>query len=494
MADQTQETEDTTAVLDELAEGPQSPSLNLKIDIEDSGPCRKHVRITVPRADIDAVLDQQVGELMSNAEVPGFRPGHVPDALIRKRFKKELSEKVKQQVLMLSLEQLATGNEIEPINEPDLDVEAIELPDEGDFSFEFDVEVRPTFDLPNYKGLQIERPVRTITDEDVAAYTQEFLEQYAQLVPVDEPAQSGDTVIVDVQFSHNGEELREFKELALRVRPTLRFHDAELPDFDKLIVGAKADDVRETTLKVSLEAEQLEMRGEEIQARFTVLDVKRPEMPVLNEEFFTRIGAKSEEDLREQFRRMLDRQVQYEQRQATRDQVLSKITEAADWDLPEELVRKQVENAMRREILELQQSGFTSADIRAREAELRQNSLTTTRKNLKQHFVLDRIAEEEKIEVTGSDIDTEIAVMAMQAGENPRRVRSRLIKSGVIENLEAQIRERKAVDVILNHAQFTDKSLPSFTEAHVEGVNRAICGGIKDVEVPAEGEGDEQEA
>src|SRR5690606_40208038 len=128
---------------------------------------------------------------------------------------------------------------------------------------------------------------------------------------------------------------------------------------------------------------------------------------VLDEEFLLRIGASSEENLRSQVKGMLERQVKYEQRQSCRRQVLEQITESANWDLPEDLVSKQVENALRREILEMQQAGFTSKEILARENDLRQRSLTTTRRNLKQHFVLDRLAEEENVEVTSDDLNAE---------------------------------------------------------------------------------------
>jgi trigger factor len=229
-----------------------------------------------------------------------------------------------------------------------------------------------------------------------------------------------------------------------------------------------------------------------VHAAFTVLDVKRLSVPELNDEFLARIGVDSEEDLRNKVRERLERQVTYQQRQATRQQVLAKITESADWDLPEDLVRKQVDNALRREVLEMQQAGFSPREIRAKENELRQQSITMTRKNLKEHFVLDRIAEEEKIEVTPQDIDMEITVMALQSGENPRRVRARLQKSGVIENLEAQIRERKAVDIILEHAEFKDKKQPVLSTPDVEAVDRSICSTIADTEVEDEEESGEE--
>ncbi|MEZ6068499.1 MAG: trigger factor [Planctomycetaceae bacterium] len=480
---------------DQIAEGGDATAvekLDLKIDIEDAGPCRKHVKITVLRADVDRVMDDQVQEFVDSAAVPGFRPGHVPDALVRKRYRKELAEKVKQELLMASLAQLGEADNIEPINEPNIDVEGIELPDEGDFTYQFDVEVRPTFDLPEYKGLEIERPTREITDADIDAYTDGFLEQYSHLVPVDEPAKAGDLVVADVEVTHGDRVVQKLGELSVRIRPTLRFYDAEFEGFDKLMVGAAADDVREATVTVSQEADELELRGEQVSVKFTVLDVKRPELPALDEAFFERIGASSEADLKSQFRSMLERQVQYAQRRAVREQVLEKITASADWDLPEELLRKQVENAMRREKLEMQQAGFSTSEIRAREGELRQNSLTTTRQNLKQHFILDRVAEEENVDVTGADVETEIMMMAMQSGENPRRVRSRLIKSGMIENLEAQIRERKAVDVILANAKFKDIELPPFMEQNVEAIDRSLTSGIADTAVEYDDADDEE--
>jgi trigger factor len=462
--------------------------LNLQVDVQTAGPCRKHVKITVPREDVDRVMSNQVQEFIDSAAVPGFRPGHVPEALVRRRYRKELGDKVKQDLLMASLSQLGESAQIEPINEPSIDIEGIELPDEGDFTYEFDVEVRPEFELPNYKGLSINRPTRSVSDADVTSHLEQYFEQYAHLVPVDEPAKAGDLVVVNLVVTHGDDTVREFPELSLRVRPTLRFHDAEITGFDKLMVGAAADDVREVDFAIAEEAEKVEMRKEQVHAKFTVLDVKRPELPERDAAFLERVGAKSEDDLRTQVKDMLERQVRYEQRKATRQQVLDQITAAADWDLPEDLVRKQVENAMRREILEMQQAGFTTRDIRAREAKLRQTSLTTTRQNLKQHFVLDRIVEAEKIEVSATDIDAEIAMMAIQSGENPRRVRSRLIKSGYIENLEAQIRERKAVDIILEHAKFKDMAMPAVADRNVEAVERSICSDIADTSVAREDE------
>lgn len=460
----------------EAADGDEEFRLSLTADIKDAGPCRKHVRITIPRSDLDHFYDAEVSDLVTTASVPGFRVGHVPKALIQKRFKNELSDQVKQKVLISSLEQVAEDYELDPINEPDIDLESIDIPPEGDFEYEFDVEVRPEFDLPDYAGLKIERPTREIEDSDVDQQLNRFLRQYGQFNSHDGPAEADDFLLLTAEFKHDGKTLHKVAELSVELKPTLRFTDAEVDGFDKLMEGVKVGDKREVEFNVSSEAEMLEMRGETIQATFTVKEVKRLDMPELTSDFLSRVGVEDEAELRDEIRSMLHRQVTYEQRQAVRRQVLEKITQSADWDLPEAMVMKQTENALRREILEMQQAGFTTPEIRERENDLRQRAISTTTQALKEHFVLDKIATQENIEVSSAEMEMEIQLMAMQQGESVRRLRARMAKSGMDENLEAQIRERKAVDVILDKAEFTDVPMDKPVESKVSAVPHSVCG------------------
>jgi trigger factor len=469
----------TDAAHDETAhdEEGHEHKLHLSVEIKDAGPCLKHVRVTIPRDDIEHYYEHAVEDLSESAAVPGFRPGKVPKALVQKRFRSELQDQVKQRLLVESLEQIAEENELDPINEPNLDVAALDIPEEGDFEYEFDVEVRPSFDVPDYAGLKIERAKVEVTDEQVNAYLERFLSQYGQLVPHEGKAEPGDYLTLSAKFTHDGRTLHEIDEFTARLRPVLRFRDAELSNFEELFNGAEIGAKREADLTISPEAETIELRGETVHAEFELLDLKRLELPEMNKALFDRLGIESEDELRNNIRQTLERQAVYRERQFARSQVLSKITESANWELPEKLVTRQVENALRREVLEMQQAGFTAADIRARENQLRQNAISTTRQALKEHFVLDRIATQEEIEVGRQDLEQEILLMAIQQGESPRRLRSRLQKTGLIENLEAQLRERKAIDFILSKAEFVD--VPAKAEEsvdRVEAVPQSVCG------------------
>jgi trigger factor len=456
-----------TAVAEGCDEAPFKMSLT--VDIQNAGPCKKHVRVQVPRSDLEHFYEEAVKDLVTTAAVPGFRTGHVPRKLIEKRFRKEVGDHVRQKVLMQSLQQLGEDHKLDAINEPDLDVESLVLP-------EFDVEVRPEFDLPDYAGLSIKRPMRAITDAEVQTYLENYLAQFGQLVPHDGPAEAGDYVLANLNFESGGKELSRASQKQIRIRPVLRFADAEIAGFDKLMQGVRPGDMREATGKIAVEASSIELRGEPVKIHFEVTDVQRLRLPELTQEFLDQLGVESEVVLRKEVREILERQVTYEQRQATRRQVLEKITASADWDLPESLVKRQVENALRRELLEMQQAGFTDEQIRARQNELLQQQISTTRQALKEHFVLDKIATQEKLEVTPHDKDVEIAYMAMQRGESPRRVRARMEKMGLIENLEAQILERKAVDVVLEKAVFVDVPGEAGKPSDVEALELSVCG------------------
>ncbi|MBA4032769.1 MAG: trigger factor [Planctomyces sp.] len=465
----------STDTVSEVAEADGKRKLALEVDVQNTGPCRRHVRVKIAEAEIKEARQQCVKEFGTSASVPGFRVGKVPAALIERRFHKEISERIREKLLIESLEQLGDDKSIEPIDEPQFDVASLQIPDTGDFEYEFDVEVRPDFELPAYAGLNIKRPVHTVTDAEIDKRIREYQTERATERVVDREVAAGDYARVTFEFRHKENRLSTLSSQRVVVRPTLKLRDGEITGFDQLLIGAKAGDSKTTSLVVTPEAENVELRGETIEVVVTLINVLEYDLKSV-EEIAQEFALESADEVRTEVRKTLERQVTYRQRQETRRQVLEQMTASADWDLPESLVRRQVDNALRREMLEMQQAGFTIDDIRARENELRQKSLSTTRQALKEHFVLDRIATQETIEVEPYEIDAEIGLMAYQQMETPRKLRAKLQKNGMIENLEAQIRERKAVDHILAHATFEDVPMESGDSDSIFALPHSVAG------------------
>ena len=475
--------EETPVADDATAAEDEEQKLSLSIKVDSPSVCQRHVTVTIPREDIERYFDKTFSDLVGSAAVPGFRLGRAPRKLIEARFRKDVVDQVKGSLLMDSMTQITEDEDFSAISEPDFDPLAVEVPDEGPMTFEFDLEVRPEFDVPEWRGLKVERPVHEITAAEVDKRLERVLAQHGRLVPYQGAAASGDYITCNLTFKNGGVELSRSEEEVIRLRPVLSFRDGKIEGFDKAMKGVKAGETREAMTKISADAPNASLRGQEITAIFEVLEVKKLELPKLTPELLREMGDfESEGELRDAVSDDLNRQLEYHQQQEARRQITSLLTESANWELPPELLRRQSRRELERAVLELKRNGFSDEEIRAYENDLRQNSMTATARALKEHFILERIAEEEKIETDSEDYDKEVALIAAQSGESARRVRARLEKGELMDALRNQIIERKVVELVLSHAKFKDVQYKPET-AETEALEQT-AGGEEESEIP----------
>ena len=464
------------------ATAPAPVKLHQSVEIRDVGPCKKHIKVTVERKDIDDRFSEKISELVSDAPVSGFRPGKAPRRIVERRFQKEVGDQVKSEVLLASLQQLAEEHDIAPLSAPDIDPVNIEMPRQGPLVYEFEVEVRPQFDLPNYKGLKLRRPVHTFTDDEIAQEERRLLTPYGQVVPKTEgTADIGDLLVVDAVIRDGDKELGKLSEATVRVNKQLAFKDGVAESFSEQVKGAKAGDTRSVDITLSSAVANPELRGKSITAELTIKDIKTVIVPELTHEFLHTFGVHSPEQLRELIGVILQRRLEYQQRQAARRQVLEQITAASTWELPPDLLRRQAHKALARKVMEMRADGISDEEIQGRRRLLEQDILQSTALALKEHFVLQKIAEVEKIDVSDDDINEEIERMAEQDGESPRRVRARLEREDLIDALAAEMIERKSLDLVLDSAEYEDVPLGKEDQPAVSTVEaQAVPGEIQD--------------
>ncbi|MCE5267416.1 MAG: trigger factor [Planctomycetaceae bacterium] len=483
MADTENRDDELTTTEAAVAEEEKPERMALEVKVDNRSTCERHVTVTVPHEDVTRYFDKEYTELMPNAQVPGFRPGHAPRKLVEARFRKDVAEKVKSELLMDCLSQVNEDEKLSAISEPDFDFAAVEIPEEGPLTFEFDIEVRPEFDLPQWKGLKIEKPVREFSDEDVTETIQGILARRGRLVPFDGAAESGDYITTNLTFKNGDEVLASADEEVIRLRPSLSFRDGNIEKFDKLMAGVRAGETREGQAQLTEDAPNVALRGQKVTAIFKVLEVKKLEVPELTPELLEELGNFHDEaELRDAVRDQLGRQLEYEQHQRARQQITAALTVAANWELPPGLLQRQSHRELQRAVLELQRSGFSDEEIQAHENALRQSSAVSTARALKEHFILERIAEEEEIDAVQDDYDEEIRLIAAQSNESPRRVRARLEKAGSMDVLRNQIIERKVIDLILEHAKF--KETPYKLRRSDETAVDHAAGGGEQAEIP----------
>ena len=451
--------------------------LNVEVQVNTTGACERHVVVTVSKEDIARYKDDAYNDLMPKAQIPGFRIGRAPRKLVETRFKSDVADQIKGSLIMDAMSQVTDEQDFSAISEPDFNFDAVQMPDDSELTFEFTVEVRPEFDIPQWKGLKLETVVHDYTDDEVSTRAQELLQRYGNEEDVDGEIATGDIVNVTIEFKDGDEVVTTLEDARVPVRSKITFSDGDLNDFDKLVVGANVGDKKETTASLSADLDNDELAGKEYTANVKINDAKRVTVPELTPEFLEEIGGfSSEAELHDAVRNELERQLTYHQQQRVRRQITEQLTAEAAWELPPQLLRRQAQRELQRSILELQAAGFPDEEIRRQVNQLQQNMLGTTERALKEHFILERIAEDHDLDASPEDIEQEILIISLQQETSPRRVRAQLEKRGDMDALRNQIVERKAIDLITAEADMQETELPEDPATNTSPVSHAISG------------------
>ena len=485
-------TEEQGVVQEQEAEEALEP-LALEVQIERLGACQRHIVVTVSHEDVQRYLDREFEQLVPTASVPGFRPGRAPRQLVERRFKDSIREQVKSKLLVDALGQASESYDLSPISEPEIDMSAIDVPDEGPLVFEFDLEVRPEFSVPQWKGLALNQPKVEVDDATVEEELGQLLKRWGRLVPRHGPAEAGDRLTLDMEFAWEDRVISRSERVHVELKPKLSLQDAEIPNFGELMAGAGKGDVRETEVEISSAASNPRLAGQTVRARFEVQAVDRVEPPKLTPSFLDEVGGfETEDELREAIKQELIRQYTYRANRYTRQQITTALTTTAYWDLPPTMLRRQAQRELRRAEMELRSAGLNEDKIQTALNQLKQNVLDYTSRALKEHFILERIAEEEKIEAEDDDFAKEIQLIAQNEGVPERRVRARIEKRGEMDALRNQIVERKVIELIVSEAVVTE--VPFEPQADDTIAISAAIAGVDRGEIPEAKHGEEAAA
>ncbi|MDR2763355.1 MAG: trigger factor [Planctomycetaceae bacterium] len=453
-------------------------NLDISTNVKVISTCERVVEITIPQKEVERYFNEQFDELKVNAHIPGFRPGKAPQGLIEKKFRRDVKEQVKRNLINDALRAVADKIRFVPISEPKANIDSYEIPEKGPFVFEFSIEVRPEFELPEWKGLKIKKPVYEVKNEDINREITTILSEYAALLPINTPAEKGNYIETNIKSELDGVQINSRENEIICIQKSLSFHDGIIENFDKLIVGAKAGDIIKTQVKISDFAKNIDAQRKNVDVTFEILGVKQIEIPQLSYELLQRLGNFADEaDLKDLILDRLKERLIFVQNSRIREQFINLLSEMADWELPPEFLAGQAEREFKRLEYELISNGYSPEYIASQENLLRQNTNEATAKALKEHFILERIAETENIVETEEDFNREVEIIARQYGVSARKMRATLEKGKQMDILRNQIIERKVLDLIAQHAKIEEVPFDFDTKMlDVEALRWSIAG------------------
>ena len=427
----------------------------MDVTVEDAGPCKKRIKITVPQADVQAKINESYERLAGTVTVDGFRKGHIPRKLLERRFGEEVIEEVKQTVLSESSEQAIDEHNLKILGTPSFD--DVDFDPTKDCVFEITLEVRPEFELAEYKGLNLDRRAPEVTEEEVALGLDNLRRRRASLEvqPEDALAQPQDYVNCDWSIHSDDEMVASEKEDQFLLLGK-RFGGVELEqELPGILGGAKAGDTREATGKI-LDSYPIEKwRGKNCTVKLTLKEIRRPVLPELDQQFAKSLDFDSVDDIKSLVRRNL---LQTKERESELDlerQLFDQLLAAMPFELPEGVLKEQARSIMTRQQYRLRMRGMPDAEIQKHLEELRDASEESAERNLKIFFVLEKICEKEKVFVTENEVENRIAAMANTYSLSAAAMRKQIDQDSSVAELRAGMREEKAIALILKHAQIS---------------------------------------
>jgi trigger factor len=392
----------------------------------------RSLKVTVPVERVQAAEAKALRYFANQARLPGFRKGKAPDAVVKRRFSDAIRQSALEEVVRDGWETARSAESLEPVTEPS--VRNLHFEEGKPVEFELFVEVRPSVTLERTGGFRLTRTVKPVTDEQVEAQLQAIREQRAAWAPVtgERPA-PGHQVQVEVTVLDGKEQ------------PTPQTHTIELgegqtvPDLEELIMALTPGETREGEIRFPEDHPDANLRGESRKIRVALLDVKRKELPALDDELAREVGDfESLAQLRETVRKDLEQDAVREADAAVRDELIRQIADANNVPAPESLVHR-VLHAFAHGY------GIPEEQLGTFEEQFHPIAERTVRRDL----VLTAVTEQEKLRATEEEVDARVAEMARARGVETGQLYAALQKNNRLPEIERALTEEKVFSHLL---------------------------------------------
>lgn len=398
-------------------------------------------------------LEASFKKMVKKVNIPGFRKGKIPRPMFEKRFGVEsLYADAVDFMLPEAYAEAVDKAGIFPVDQPEIDVVQIEKG--KPFIFTAAVTVKPEVKLGEYKGLEVEKVETEVTEEDIDNELKTLQEKYAELILKEgEKAEEGDTVVIDFEGFVDGEAFEGGKaENYTIVLGSNNF----IPGFEEQMIGMEAGGEKDIEVSFPEEYHAAELAGKPATFKVKVHEVKTKELPALDDEFAKDVDEEAEslDELKESIRKRLKESKEHEAKHKTEDTVIEKATDNAEIDLPEVMVKNEVERMVQEFVQRLSMQGmnlelytqYSGQD----EAALRAQMEPEAEKRVRMNLTLEAIAQKENLEPTEEELHEELEKMASMYQMQVDEIKKAL---GNLDGIQTDLKVRKAIDFLVQNSK-----------------------------------------
>ena len=414
----------------------------MKVEFVEESPIRKALAFEIESEVVEKEIEAQARDYAKKARVPGFRPGKIPPAVIKKRFRAQVMEDVAERIVNRVVFDELEGRGLHPVASPQ--VTDLKMDENQPMTFRAVFETLPVLEAPDYKGLRAKAKAVAVSTDDVDQELTRLREEAARFDPVEgRAAQTGDYAVLDLAWrSEGGKPGRD--ENALVEIGSKDNHD----DFNAGLVGMNSGETRDIVVAYPADHPAEQLAGKTVNYTVTLKALKAKVVPAADDEFAKDLDFESllalRGDIRERLQKMDERRLDRE----LKGQLVEALVERASFEVPQALVERHMNARTEQAARNLAMQGIDPSKIEMDWREYREKQREDSVKAAKADILLDEIARRAGIDATDEEVDAEVARLAERVRRSKEALRAQMEKEGDLSALRARIREEKTLDLV----------------------------------------------
>ena len=418
----------------------------METSIEETSQVKRRISVEIQAEEVTKKLDQAYKEFSKRVKVKGFRPGKAPRKVLEQYYGKQIVNDVKSDIIKESFSKVIEETKLFPLGSPSIEDEVIR-PGEN-FKYTILMEVKPDFELKDYMGISVEKEILNISEDDVDKRLEEIKEAHAKLISIDEPrgVEEGDYVIIDYDCVWKDKPLKGINGKDFMIHAGSKTF---YPDVESGIVGLKKDERKDLTIDFNEDFGDRRLAGKSVTFRIHVQDIKRKDLPELDDNFSRDLGTdfKSLTDLRKRVKEDIILQEERKIDRELKDRLLKNIAATVDFELPQVMVENEIERSIATIKQNLLRTGTKFESTGISEEKMRQDVRAAAEEKVKEELVLGKMADMEDIKVEDRDIKEGFHELAAQTGNDPAVLQQYYEKNNLMDSFGNHL----LVEKVLNH-------------------------------------------
>lgn len=415
---------------------------------ETASSTKREIEVEIPADEVTRETQTLIQKYQKLARIPGFRQGHAPASIIRQRYSEDIKTEVAESLVPKYFRKEADKQGLKPVSQPR--VTDLHIHDGEPLKFKASFEVLPEIKVEGYKELRAEKAETTVTDEEVENSVNGLREQHATYDSVEGRA------LADGDFA----------QAAIDGKPKTESADAKpvhmdevlieiggkntMPEFTENLRGASAGDEKTFDVVYPADFSDQRLAGQTFTYTVKVTGIKKKTLPELNDQFAKELGEfPTFDEVRKRIRENMEHERQHNAERESKDKLIAELVKRNEFEVPEALVEHQIDIRLERGARALVAQGMRPEDIKKMDfARLRTGQRDQAVHDVRAALLLEKIADEEKIEVSDEELEKEIEALAKQSQQTVETVRARLTHDGALDRIRGRIRDEKTLDFL----------------------------------------------